>query len=305
MKKLLISGVSGLLGANLALEASRSYKVIGLVHSHILSGTPFEVRAQDLTNLDSIAGMLDEIKSDAVINCAAQTNLDAVEVDPRPAWLLNAEMPGVLASECAARNIQLAQISTDAVFDGVHGSYTEESIPYPINTYGHTKLAGEKAVLTANPAAIVARVVFYGWSPSGKRSLSEWFLSNLMAGQSIQGFKDIFFCPLLANQLSQLLLEMMEQSLSGLYHLVSRDFTSKYQFGVALAAQFKLDSGLITPASYGEVERPASRSPNLILKTEKLTRDLRKPLPDIHSGIEQLYHLHQEGYPGKLIKYMQ
>jgi dTDP-4-dehydrorhamnose reductase len=310
MMMLLITGASGLLGLNLALVASSyggrpnaGYQVTGLVHSHGLAGAPFAVRAVDLYRWDQVANVLDETRPEIVINCAAVTNLDAIESNPAPAWRLNAELPGWLAKECAQRKIRFVHISTDCVFDGLRGEYTEDDLPNPPNTYARSKLAGEAAVFEANPQAIVARVNFYGWSISGQRSLAEWFLTNLVARRQIKGFTDIFFCPLLANHLAGLLLEMVEQHLVGLYHVVSRDGMSKYAFGQALARQFHLDESLISPASSLEAGLTARRSPNMTLRTDKLAAALGIALPDVTSGIAQFYDLYLEGYPQKLLTY--
>jgi dTDP-4-dehydrorhamnose reductase len=307
MTRLLITGASGLLGLNLALAASSragrpnaGYQVTGLVHSHGLAGAPFAVRAVDLYCCDQVTNVLDETRPEIVINCAAVTNLDAVESNPAPAWRLNADLPGWLAKECTHREIRFVHISTDAIFDGLRGGYTEEDVPFPPNVYARSKLAGEAAVFEANPQAIVARVNFYGWSISGQRSLAEWFLTNLAAGRQIKGFTDIFFCPLLANHLAGLLLEMVEQHLAGLYHVVSRDGMSKYAFGQALARQFHLDESLISPASNLEAGLTARRSPNMTLCTDKLAAALGIALPDVASGIAQFYNLYTEGYPQRL-----
>ena len=301
MRRLLITGASGLLGLNLAFVAAGAgkapgFEVTGLVHSHFLNGVPFEVRAVDLSRFDALAGVLEEIRPEILINCAALTNLDAIEADPGPAQRLNAELPGYLAKECHQRGIRFVHISTDAVFDGLRGGYTEEDTPVPPNAYARTKLAGEHAVMTESSEAIVARVNFFGWSISGQRSLAEWFLNNLLAGRPVKGFNDIIFCPLLANQLAELLLQMIEKPLCGLFHVVSRDSLSKYEFGLALARQFHLNKELIQPASYQEATMLARRSPNMTLRTEKLAKALGKSLPDVASGIQRFYELYQEGY---------
>jgi dTDP-4-dehydrorhamnose reductase len=307
MTRLLITGASGLLGLNLAVAASgrdsspeASYQVTGLVHSHGLVGVPFLVRPVDLNYFEQVTRVLDEMQPEAIINCAALVNLDATESNPEPAWRLNAELPGWLAKECALREIRFMHISTDAVFDGARGGYTEADLPNPLNAYARSKLAGEVAVFQGNPQAIVARVNFYGWSISGQRSLAEWFLTNLTAGHPIKGFTDIFFCPLLVNQLASLLLEMIEKPLAGLYHVVSRDSLSKYAFGVALARRFHLDESLISPASSQEAGFIARRSPNMTLRSDKLAAALGITLPDVASGIAQFYDLYTEGYPQRL-----
>jgi dTDP-4-dehydrorhamnose reductase len=127
--------------------------------------------------------------------------------------------------------------------------------------YARTKLKGEQVVLAANPQALVARVNFFGWSLSGSRSLSEWFFNNLSAGNSIMGFTDVYFCPLLANDLAKILLKMLDIGAQGLFHVVSSECSSKYDFGVRLARLFDFDETLIRPALVSEAGLAAVRSP--------------------------------------------
>jgi dTDP-4-dehydrorhamnose reductase len=145
-----------------------------------------------------------------VINCAALANLEACEAEPVLAGKLNSELPEKLAKYVARGGARLVHISTDAVFDGRLGGYREIDTPNPLSLYARTKLNGEQAVLAANSEAIVARVNLFGWSLSGKRSLAEWFFNNLSSGNSMLGFTDVFFCPLLANDLAKMLLMMLE-----------------------------------------------------------------------------------------------
>ena len=191
-------------------------------------------------------------------------------------------------------------ISTDSVFDGTRGNYHEEDTPNPLGVYSRTKLAGEFAVAEADPTAIIARVVLYGWSVTGKRSLAEFFYNNLSAGRQTNGFTDVFFCPLLANDMAHLLIDMLAKSLSGLYHVVASEHLSKYEFGVRIAQRFGLDASLIKPISVQEAGLKAARSPNLILRTDKLTRDLGEAPPGINSGIEKFYNLYESGYARKI-----
>jgi dTDP-4-dehydrorhamnose reductase len=306
MTRLLITGVSGLLGINLALVASDAsrgngpYEVTGLVHSHSIGGVPFDVQSVDLTNQLQTLQVLDKVQPHILINCAAVTDVDKIEANPDLATILNTDLPGLLAKECVHRGIQFLHLSTDAVYDGKQGWYTENDTPHPVNNYARSKLAGENAVLAEYPQAIIARVNFFGWSLSGQRSLGEWLYNNLKAKKPINGFVDVIFCPLIANQLSELLINMLEKQLSGIYHVASRDAMSKYDFGVSLAHQFSLDESLIQPVSYKQVGLLAQRSPNLTLNTSKLTRDLGYPPPDIYTGVRQFHELYQQGYPQRL-----
>jgi dTDP-4-dehydrorhamnose reductase len=194
----------------------------------------------------------------------------------------------------------LVHISTDSVFDGKRGYYSENDTPNPLGVYSRTKQAGEIAVAEADPSAIIARVVLFGWSATGKRSLAEFFYNNLSAGKPVNGFTDVYFCPLLANDLGQLLIAMLAHNLSGLYHVVSSEHLSKYEFGVRIARRFGLDERLIQPVSIADAGLKATRSPNLILRTDKLTKDLGTPPPGIDSGIEKFYQLYESGYAQQL-----
>ena len=176
------------------------------------------------------------------------------------------------------------------------GGYREDDPPNPQGVYARDKLAGERAVQAANPEAVIARVNFYGWSLSGRRSLAEFFFGKfLSAGKAVNGFTDVLFCPLVANQLGEILLEMLEKGLSGVYHALSSEHQSKYAFGVALAHRFGLDENLVTPISVAESGLVARRSPNLTMRVDKLEAALERAMPGQAEGLERLYALWAAG----------
>ena len=300
--RVLVTGASGLLGLNLALEASKRHVVFGTVNRHALTTDAFEVIQTDLLLPGAVKQLLDQTRPDWVINCAALAVVDACEREPVLASESNTELPKKLAKYVARGGARLVHLSTDAVFDGTRGGYTEEDRPNPLSVYASTKLAGEQAVAEANPEAIIARVNLFGWSLSGARSLAEWFFNNLSSGKAVMGFTDVYFCPLLANHLAHILLQMLESGLKGLYHVVSSECASKYDFGVALAERFGFDPGLISPTSVEQSNLKATRSPNLTLKADKLIRDLGEVPPRISTSLEAFYRLYQQGYPQALWK---
>jgi len=295
---LLVTGATGLLGLNLSLVAAdQGHRVTGLSRSRALQGAAFKLVQVDLLETENALEMIAEIGPDAIIHCAAMANLNAAEESPELALKINGEVPGALARYTAQEGVPFIHISTDAVFDGREGGYSEASLPNPLSVYARTKLAGEIAVQKANPEACVARVVFYGWSLSGRRSLAEFFFNGLREGRPVNGFTDTFFCPLYVEDLAWILLEMLDGGLSGLYHLVSPESISKYEFGVRIARAFGLDEGLIQPVQMKVLSRGAPRSLNLTLTSTKLEEALGWALPGIDSGIERLYRRWQEGIP--------
>ncbi len=303
--RLLITGASGLLGINLALETMREHDVIGIDRGKLKSA-PFQVLKADILNMDELNSIVDSINPDWFINCAALANLEKCEEDPLQARILNTDLPGELAIACAKRNIPFVHLSTDSVFDGTKGGiYTEEDEPSPPGVYSRTKLDGERAVQQVNPQAIIARVNFYGWSLGAKRSLSEFFVKNLSEGKNVNGFTDVIFCPMWVNHLSRTLVEMLEKNLSGLYHVVGAQAMSKYQFGVEVARKFGLRENLIEPQSVEKSGLTAKRSHNLWLSIHKLSTALGNEIPEFSTGLDEFYTQYQQGYPQKIRGYQQ
>lgn len=305
MARILVTGASGLLGINLALETKREHDVIG-VDRDKLKSAPFRVLHANLLRPGSVNSILDSTRPAWFINGAALANLEECEKRPEEARILNAEIPAEMANACAARNIKFVHLSTDAVFDGTkQGAYSEEDEPNPQSVYSQTKLDGERAVQQANPQAIIARVNFYGWSLGGQRSLGEFFVNNLSEGKRVYGFTDVVFCPMWVNHLSRLLIEMLEKDLHGLYHVVGAQPMNKYQFGVEVARRFGLRESLIEPQSVERSGLTAKRSHNLWLSVHKLSTDLGRPLPDFSTGLDGFYTQFQQGYPQKIRSYQQ
>lgn len=303
--KLLITGASGLLGINLAMEAMREHEVVGVDRGKLQSA-PFQVFKTNFYNNRAFEPMLDSVQPDWVINCAALANLEECEKHPDQAQILNVVLPRELAAACAERDVKFIHLSTDAVFDGTkEGAYTEDDKPSPQGVYSQTKLDSEYEVQEANPDAIVARVNFFGWSLSGHRSLPEFFVNNLSEGKNVNGFTDVTFCPMWVNHLAQTLIAMLEKDLHGLYNVVGAQPMNKYQFGVEVAKRFGLDESLISPQSVEKSELTAKRSHNLWLSVHKLSTDLGRPLPSFSTGLDGFYTQYQQGYPQKIRGYQQ
>jgi dTDP-4-dehydrorhamnose reductase len=299
----LVTGASGLLGLNMSLWLSQTHTVIGAIRQLELKDAPFEVIVTDLAEKSAAEHLVEHARPDVIIHCAAMAIVDDCESQPELAQSVNGDLPGELAALAVRHSIPMVHISTDAVFDGEKGNYKEEDVPHPLSVYARTKLAGEQAVASVNPQAIIARVNFYGFSLHGQRSLGEFFVNNLAAGKPVNGFTDVQFCPLFVLDLSRILVEMVEKRLHGLYHVVSSESLSKYDFAVRIAHKFGLDERLITPISVLQGGLKAARSPNLTLNTGKLQAALGHSTPNQEAGFEAFYQVYHNGYVKKLMSY--
>ena len=298
MTRILLTGASGLLGLNLALAVDgKKNQVYGVANTIPMRWVDFKSIQAELTEDGVLDRLLDDYTPEVIIHCAAIANVDDCEAKPELAKKINADLPGQIASAAASRKIKMVQISTDAVFDGQQGNYLETDQPNPLSVYARTKWEGEQAVLEANPNALVARVNFYGWSVTGKRSLAEWFVNNLSAGEEVRGFTDIHFCPMMVLDLVETMMEAVEKDLCGLYHMVGPQMMSKFDFGRAIAGKFGFDPELVQPASVLDGGLKAVRSPNLTLNTGKLANALGHDLPSFDGGLQKFYDQYRRGYP--------
>jgi dTDP-4-dehydrorhamnose reductase len=300
MSRFLVTGASGLLGLHFCLQAGQQHQVVGVVNQNKLQGVPFEMLQADLSQPGVPEQVLEEVRPDVILHCAAMANIDDCESRPEMAQRVNADLPGQLADLAGHRGIKMVYISTDAVFDGQKGNYTEEDQPNPLSVYSLTKLAGEQAVSQVNSQAIIARVNFYGWSLRGQRSLVEFFFNNLSQGKPVNGFTDVYFCPLMVSDLADILVEMVGKDLHGLYHVFSQETFNKYTFGCKIAHQFGFDESLVNPISWRDGGLKAARSPNLIMNVSKLARALGHNLPGQEAGLQRFYQQYVAGLPERI-----
>jgi dTDP-4-dehydrorhamnose reductase len=275
MKPILISGARGLLGANLRMD----YAKLGLPVSGIDRSTC------DLTDAAETARVVREIEPGCIIHTAALTQVDWCESHPEETWRSNVEASRTLAQIARQIGARMVYISTDSVFDGTRGYYSETDEPRPLNVYARSKLAGERAVLAELPDALIVRTVIYGWNLQPKHSLAEWILSRLESGSEVQGFDDAVFSPILVNDLGSLLLELVERRASGVCHVAASEACTKFEFACAVAETFGFDPAQVRRASLRSSAMTASRPLNTSLDTALASRLLGANLPGVRQGL--------------------
>jgi dTDP-4-dehydrorhamnose reductase len=302
MPRLLITGASGLLGANLVLTAHEEHEVIAVYHRHPIELEGVQSVSADLCQPGRAKELFDHHQPGWVIHCAANTSIDELEDDPERAFRMNQDMAANVAEAAKKTGSKLVHISTDAVFDGREGPYREGDPTEPANVYGKSKLAGEQAVRALCPEALIIRTNIFGWNSQPKSSLAEWFINNLMQGIPCKGFVDVYFNPLLVNHLWVIIKSLLKSDLWGVFHVGSDQCISKFEFGVRLAESFDLNKELISAVEIETGSLRAPRPKNTCLDCSKLRKVVNVELLDIESNISFFHELEQSGYVEEIRK---
>lgn len=292
----LILGSAGFVGSNFLVEASRDHATIG--HRRALPrNCRSDVRtiAADLSDVGAVGDVVREANARIVVNCIAEANIDVCERDAQRAELLNAQVPGELARACATVGSRFVHLSTDAVFGVGSGPFDEYDDPVPRSTYARTKLDGEQAALDADPTTLVLRTNVVGWSPSGHRSLLEYFHSGMVSGRPTPGFIDVSFRPLVPQHLWRILVRLVESGCSGVFHATGADYLTKYEFGTRVARVFGLDEHLVVRSSVKDSALVAPRSNTMDVGSARMPAVGLEP-PAIDDGLALMRDLEASGH---------
>ena len=298
--RLLVIGANGFLGSNLALSAAGDCEVILHTRRPLARRASGEHHCIPLASIDQIQRLMDEARPQIVINCAAVADIEVCERDQDLAFEVNAILPQRLARTCRDRGIAFVHVSTDAVFGGLPGPYNEASPVSPINQYGKSKAEGDRGVLAEAPNALVVRTNIVGWSPSGSRSLLEFFFNELRGQGSPPGFQDVFFRPLSALSVWPLIREWLSApSKRGLRHATGGQLLSKYEFGRLVAKTFGFDPNRIIPTSITSQAGRVTRSSMLDVRPSAST-GISPPSPMIEDALLELREVASGGWRHRL-----
>ncbi len=288
--KLLITGSNGFLGSNLVNHfLQNDYEVYGSDLQPVsLRGTQISYISGDLTDQKFANELVSKLKPDCVINTVALVDLNICENDATKAYQINVLTAKNIAQATGQKGIRLVHISTDHFFNGSKSYYSEDDIPNPVNNYGKTKLEAEKECLNNNPNTTVIRTNFYGWSSNAhKLTFGEWLYESLYYKKPINLFTDYYFSPIEVTALAEAVELVMKSEFKGVINIAGSERCSKYEFGMALAEIFGLDTSTVSPAKMKPDSFSVSRQPDLSLSTERFKQTFKKQLPSLRAGLQR------------------
>ncbi len=266
--KIAVSGASGFLGWNICRAAvEQGYDITAIIHNNGVNLDECATERCDLTDHDATEKLIERIRPDIFIHCAAVSDPNFCQQNQALAEIINVQSPSYIAHLCARKSIAFSFTSTDLVFDGTSAPYDETANVNPLSVYGKQKAAAELAILKENSSALICRMpLMYGAVPQGvKRFLQQW-IDQLQSGKILSLFKDEFRTPVSAADAARGLL-MFTGSANGILHLGGKERISRYDFGLITAEILGVSSDLINGCRQCDIKMAAPRPADVSLNS--------------------------------------
>lgn len=273
--KVLITGAAGMLGRDMTAEFQRrGFAVTALDRGDL-----------DITVLEQVRGVVEDLSPGVVVNCAAYTDVEKAESEPLQAYKVNGLGPRNLALACARTGASLAHISTDYVFDGRRqsplGVYDE---PRPLNVYGASKLWGERAVQSVLKHGYLIRTSWL-FGPGGNNFVSK-ILDLAGLGKPVQVVADQFGCPTFTGDLARAVADLVQTRCYGIYHITNQNQTTWFEFAASIISKCRLTVELV-PCTTQEFRSKAPRPVFTVLDPFPLQETIGYLLPRWEDALDR------------------
>jgi len=282
--RVFIVGASGFIGSILLDYFSKEHEVYGSFYSNPIK----ELIHLDMADKKAVMDIITSLRPDVIILPAANSNVEYCEEYPKETWYVNVEGSKNLIKPAQDIGAKFVFFSSDYIFDGAKGPYSEEDIPNPINEYGKQKLAVEKLIKSSLENYLTIRVtVVYGWEKRGKNYVMG-IIRNLNNGRTMKVPYDQIGSPTYANNMVQVVKELVESDKTGVYHVAGSDLMDRYAFAKNVADIFELDDSLLMPVTTNELGQKAKRPLKAGMKITKVQKDVSIHLMGVREGLEEM-----------------
>lgn len=292
-RRILVIGSNGLLGQKLCeiivRGAAYNLTIASIEEKPVLHVVGAQYMRVDITSKKEVKSLVHTCHPDVIINAAAMTNVDACETERELCWRINVDGVENIVDAAKKRDTKVIHVSSDYVFDGKSGPYSEDDRPEPLSYYGKSKLASENLLRTSGVPYLIARtMVLYGFAPGVKANFALWLIDSLENKKNVTVVDDQLGNPTLVDDLAYGLIQGFELERTGIYNIAGRDIVSRYDFAQKLANVFNLDALLITPIKTSSLNQPAPRPLNSGLVTLKAEVELGYKPSSVEQGLRIL-----------------
>jgi dTDP-4-dehydrorhamnose reductase len=278
--KILITGSNGLLGQKLLhkLRNDSSFELIATSkgENRVSEKNGYTYFDLDITNNDAVSQLITRERPQVVINTAAMTNVDLCEDEKEVCDVLNVEAVRYLADACAKIDAHLIQISTDFIFDGEGGPYTEEDIPNPLSYYGLSKLKSEQLLQEhAVKWTILRTIIVFGVGERlSKGNIVLWAKGALEKGDPLNIIEDQFRAPTLAEDLADICILAAKKKAFGIFNASGKDIMSIYEIVETIAKHYGNSTENLNKISTATLKQKARRPPKTGFILDKSINEL-------------------------------
>ncbi len=285
--KVLVTGANGLVGRRVIrmLSQNAEYQVYATSQKRVQFDANVNFFTVNLVYSD-LNQLIETICPNILIHCAAMASPDACEVDRYSAQKINVEVTTRLAAACRDYGVYMIFLSTDFIFDGLKGNYTEEDTTSPLSYYGETKVEAEKSILDLKIGASIVRtsLVIGNDEHLARPNIALRVIDNLKKGKPFKVPIDQFRTPTDADDLANGIIRLAQKRDNGIFNISGGERISVYELSKKVASAFELSDELLIPIKSAELPEPAKRPLDSSLNIDKAINILGyKPTPLVTS----------------------
>jgi dTDP-4-dehydrorhamnose reductase len=264
--KILLFGHKGMLGTDLLSQLKVKHDIIGLDKDEI-----------DIVSAAQCKTAIEKNEPDIIINAAAYTDVDGCEANKEDCFAVNAEAVRNIAEACRGKNIRIIHFSTDYVFNGMGSEpYREDHICDPINTYGRSKLAGEKYLQNLSNNYLLIRTSWL-YGKNGKNFVRT-IIQKAETTDKLEVVDDQIGSPTYTKDLAAAVDLLLDLNITGIFHLTNRGSCSWFQFAVKILQEAAIEGVQVAPVKSDNLTRPASRPFYSVLSNQKFIHKTGKTM---------------------------
>ncbi len=286
--KLLVLGGSGLIGNSVIKSDNKKFEIITTFNKNkitIPNISSFQCSLpHDFSKLEEI---IRKQKPEVLVNAMGYSNIDFCESNKEKTHMLHVKISEKISKITLKLNIKTIFLSSDYVFDGIKGGYTELDKPNPINYYGQTKYEAEKIILKNKINVVLRTSVIYDWDLRVR--FFNYVVENLKNRKKIRVTNDVFNSVTLVDSLVESIFSIIEKDRKGIFHIVDSTCTNRYDFAKCISKIFNFDEKLIESISIEDIDVIAKRPKNACLNNFESKKSLGIKFKTLEEGVKQVF----------------